>query len=176
MSGSPRSTIDSREKLMRKFLTPSQTGKFRAPRERNAIALKLQSLPDAETYASNHVMINRERVIFGLPQLNRSSVLDEIAQSHAKSMAKEKQIIFRLDEENLFRLRLEFDSRTAFALNVSCGENVREVYGSFMKSSVPRSNILNSDIEIMGVGSALDSDDCSFVCQIFVVGSDFSSN
>jgi len=159
---------DTREGVLERFFTDAERKKFRSPRERRAMAEKLQDMPDTRLYASNHVMINKKRVLHNLPLLQRSNVLDEIARKHATSMAEQEKVISNLDAENISILKREMDSSFAYALNVSSGSAIREVQKNFMKSSIPKKNILSTEVDLMGVGSAYDLKGKVYVCQIFV--------
>lgn len=158
----------SREGVLKRFFTPSERKQFRTPREERIMSEKLRLMPDTRMYASSHVMINKHRVSHYLPELERSGYLDEIATNHAKKMSEKGNTILSLDERNIAMLQQNFDPQSRFSLNVSSGSSIREIQKRFMKFRTPRSNILSPNINMMGVGSAVDSKNNTYVCQLFV--------
>lgn len=158
---------EARERFMRRFFSRSKKAKFRTPRERRLMSQKLQRMPDARVYASNHVMINRERVKNYISVLKRNSFLDEIARNHARYMSQQRKVFLELEETNNSSLRECFDPTSLLLINANRGANVRMIQKGFMKSDVSKNKILNARVDMMGVGSSIDSRGRAYVCQIF---------
>lgn len=137
-------------------------------REKRMLREKLSGLPDTSIFPSNHVMVNKERIQYNLPLLIRKKSLDEIARSHAKLMMEQQKIIPCLNEECMLQLRQSLHPASHFGVNVKRGYNtVREIHQKFMKSKIPKLNILDRTYENMGFGTAQDKTGQLYVCQIF---------
>ena len=141
---------------------------FQTPLQRRLMAEKLSRTPISLQYFSSHVMINKERTLYQLPHMKRNSELDEIARNQSQLMASKGHVLSQLEQENSLRLRNLFPYSTEFAMNVSRGSNIRHIHENFMQSTEPRRNILNRELNVMGVGSSVDENRHSYCCQIFV--------
>lgn len=156
----------------------------RTPLQKRLIDEKLQSMPRRSCFASNHIMVNRERVICGIDPLTRLSSLDEMARHHASLMSEEDRI-FNIDvstvdlsslveNELVHTTKIKNERRSAeppqcteFAQNVSSGESIDIIHHKFMNSKKARSNIYDSSFRFFGLGSSRGSDGKLYICQIF---------
>lgn len=112
---------------------------------------------------SNHVMMNRTRVLNGQRPLTRSIVLDEIAHHHAVAMASSGEVynsVQRIDELKV-RLQTTKNNGAAVAENVHRGMSVRQIQDviefdtAFQKSLL---NITSEEFSECGVGTAKGKD------------------
>lgn len=123
-----------------------------------------QHLPGMSQYASNHVMVNHERIKRCSAPLIRLSELDEIARQQAAAMAVED----RLFHSDPARVRAAFH-RPARRMgeNVAKGISIREIHRAMMETSVSdRNNIMDRRYTHMGMGTA-KCDGQLYLCQIF---------
>merc|ERR1712013_581818 len=131
--------------------------------ERRLMNEELERIPDAKNYPSIHGLINKERVINYLPQMKRNQILDEIARNHAELMCGQGKILL---PTNAFAKYNNFDCLSSFAWNVGYGFNKQDIQNSFMASNTTKKNVLNPKFQIMGVGSAMDSEGHLYICQV----------
>eukprot|EP00531_Pseudo-nitzschia_arenysensis_P001820 CAMPEP_0116139798 /NCGR_PEP_ID=MMETSP0329-20121206/13501_1 /TAXON_ID=697910 /ORGANISM="Pseudo-nitzschia arenysensis, Strain B593" /LENGTH=536 /DNA_ID=CAMNT_0003634859 /DNA_START=300 /DNA_END=1910 /DNA_ORIENTATION=+ len=105
-------------------------------------------------FASNHVLVNRERMKRGLRPLTRNIAMDDLARKSAEAMA---------ESNGLNALP------TTYVGNVLRGETIRTIHRSTMlqKQGRERSNILNPYFQDFGVGTCKGSDGQLYMCQLF---------
>lgn len=105
-------------------------------------------------FASNHVLVNRERMKRGLRPLTRNIAMDTLARESAEAMA---------DSAGTAPLR------TTYVGNVLRGESIRAVHRAVMlnKQGRERANMLNPYFHDFGVGTAKGNDGMLYVCQLF---------
>jgi uncharacterized protein YkwD len=152
------------------------------------IIKKAKNLPmDSGKYASNHIMINSERIKRSIPPLTRDHLLDEIARDHATSMAN-ISTLFHIDDPLSIQERivknatLSSTSTTSPSLSSSCridqtcgrigentfkGKTLVEIHDSMMASLGERNNILDKRFSHMGMGSARAVNGTLYLCQVF---------
>jgi len=150
-------------------LKRKKSRKFRTPRQRRILEEKLQSMPDTTFFASNHVMINKERVQNDLPFLERKGSLDEVALEHANLMVSKGKVLKNLKEHNVLKLVEKRESPYApeIGINVYHGRSIQKSHDELMKRKKPKKNILSKQFDSMGFASKKDSNGKLYICQIF---------
>ena len=120
----------------------------------NLVEYKEEEIHSTSYFASNHVLINRERMKRGLRPLTRNSQMDELARKSAEQMA----------ESNGTN-----PLKTTYVGNVLRGESIRSIHRSTMqqKQGRERSNLLNPYFQDFGVGTAKGEDGMLYMCQLF---------
>jgi uncharacterized protein YkwD len=105
-------------------------------------------------FASNHVLINRERMKRGLRALTRNIAMDTLARENAQAMAKSAGCS---------------QLKTTYVGNVLRGESIRAVHRATMlnKEGHERANLLNPYFQDFGVGTSKGDDGMLYVCQLF---------
>jgi len=105
-------------------------------------------------FASNHVLINRERMKRGLRPLTRNVPMDELARNCAEKMA----VCTGLQ-----------GLPTTYVGNVLRGDTIRSIHRSTMlqKQGRERANILNPYFQDFGVGTCKGKDGMLYMCQLF---------
>ena len=105
-------------------------------------------------FASNHVLVNRERMKRGLRPLTRNIAMDQLARENAERMAEAGGAA---------------PLQTTYIGNVLRGESIRAVHRSTMqnKDGRERANLLNPYFQDFGVGTAKGEDGMLYVCQLF---------
>lgn len=121
-------------------------------------------LPGTWYYASNHIMVNRERTSMMVAPVTRLSELDAIAREHSERMAAE----CRLFHSEPFEIQSSF-SRTSRRLgeNVARGATIRKIHKAMMEKLSDRNNILDRRYSNMGMATARGSDGMLYLCQVF---------
>jgi hypothetical protein len=111
-------------------------------------------------YSSNHVLINRERMMRGIPPLMRSIVIDEVARNIAVAVATRAT-------------SLEVTSNKEF-LDLKCdgtimqGPSIRAIHNKTMTgSSTGRDRILLETYQQFGIGTCVSNSGVLYVVQIF---------
>jgi len=137
---------------------------------------RARKLPqESGKYASNHMMVNKERTQRGIPTLRRERRLDALAREHAQLMADEKRL-FHTDSPIEIRNRLlddEDDEPLAFRrLGVNVGKgmrahNINEIHKHMMAALAERNNIYDKRFHKMGMGTAFADNGVMYLCQIF---------
>lgn len=134
------------------------------------IILKSRQLPKDSGYlASNHVLINNERIKRFVAPLKRMRTLDELARSHARLMAEEAQL-FHSDREELYHKVFDEEQMMdghRIGENVTKGKSVAAIHHFMMQSLSDKNNMLDRRFTWMGVGTAKASDGTLYLCQIF---------
>ena len=118
------------------------------------VQYKEEEIHSTSYFASNHVLINRERMKRGLRPLTRDIAMDDLARKSAQQMA---------DSNGLNPLK------TTYVGNVLRGESIRAIHRSIMqqKQGRERANLLNPYYQDFGVGTAKGSDGQLYMCQLF---------
>merc|ERR1712194_564223 len=105
-------------------------------------------------FASNHVLINRERMKRGLKPYTRNIAMDDVARKSALAM---------VESNGLNPLP------ATYVGNVLRGESIRSIHRSTMlqKQGRERENLLNPYFQDFGVGTAKGEDGMLYMCQLF---------
>lgn len=127
---------------------------------------KKQELPDTWYYSSNHILVNRERALNGLPQLRRCRLLDDLARFHALDMAEGSKLFHSVD--GLDELKKKLGSATYAGENVQRGKSIRWMHSAMMASGKKsRDNILSKKYTEFGMGTAKGEDGKLYMTQLF---------
>jgi uncharacterized protein YkwD len=120
----------------------------------SSCSLAQQEISDAEHQLFNAA--NQERRAHGLPSLQWDEALANAARTHAQRMAQQGTISHQLSgEPNLLtRARADGAHFSWISENVDEGSNAKAIHQSFMKSPRHQGNILDSDMDSIGVGIA----------------------
>lgn len=120
----------------------------------NLIQYKEEEIHSTSYFASNHVLINRERMKRGLRPLTRNVAMDELARKSAEAMSSTC---------GLSALP------TTYVGNVLRGETIRSIHRSTMlqKNGRERQNLLNPYFQDFGVGTNKGDDGMLYMCQLF---------
>jgi uncharacterized protein YkwD len=120
----------------------------------SASAPAQQKTSDAERELFNAV--NQERKAHGLPSLKLDQALTNAARLHAERMAEQGTISHQLSgEPNLLtRARADGAHFSWISENVDEGSNAKAIHQSFIKSPRHQGNMLDSDMDSIGVGIA----------------------
>eukprot|EP00533_Pseudo-nitzschia_delicatissima_P013377 CAMPEP_0197282698 /NCGR_PEP_ID=MMETSP1432-20130617/24530_1 /TAXON_ID=44447 /ORGANISM="Pseudo-nitzschia delicatissima, Strain UNC1205" /LENGTH=527 /DNA_ID=CAMNT_0042749671 /DNA_START=194 /DNA_END=1777 /DNA_ORIENTATION=+ len=118
------------------------------------VQYKEEEIHSTSYFASNHVLVNRERMKRGLRPLTRNIAMDDLARKSAQAMAS---------SNGLNALP------TTYVGNVLRGETIRTIHRSTMlqKQGRERANILNPYFQDFGVGTCKGSDGNLYMCQLF---------
>jgi hypothetical protein len=105
-------------------------------------------------YSSNHVLVNRERMMRGIPPLMRSIALDEMARNIATLCEQTGQCQ---------------GIPSFYNGNVIRGESIRSIHEQTMKlACAERENLLNTDYREFGMATHKSTRDGSlYLCQLF---------
>jgi uncharacterized protein YkwD len=120
----------------------------------SASGLAQQKTSDAERELFNSV--NQERKAHGLPSLKSDEALANAARKHAQRMAEKGTISHQFPgEPNLpTRARAAGARFTWLSENVDAAPTATAIHQSFMKSPLHRANILDADMDSVGIGIA----------------------
>lgn len=118
-----------------------------------------KAFPGTANFASNHVLVNQERVRAGKAPLDRSRELDTLARQRAEEMAKKKQI---------FAKNKRINSSTQRE-NVQKGPTIRFIHQMIMggMDAEALDVILSDRCEKFGIGCATGEDGMIYMSQIF---------
>jgi uncharacterized protein YkwD len=118
------------------------------------VQYKEEEIHSTSYFASNHVLVNRERMKRGLRPLTRNIAMDEMARKIARAMAESNGL------NNLC---------TTYVGNVLRGESIRSIHRSTMqqKQGRERANLLNPYFQEFGVGTCKGADGMLYMCQLF---------
>lgn len=118
------------------------------------VQYKEEEIHSTSYFASNHVLINRERMKRGLRPLTRNIAMDELARKSAESMATSNGLN---------------PLKTTYVGNVLRGESIRAIHRSIMqqKQGRERANLLNPYYQEFGVGTCKGEDGQLYMCQLF---------
>jgi len=97
---------------------------------------------------------NRERVAHGLPALQWNDALAVAAHKHASEMAQKGELSHQFPGEPSLpsRVRQAGAHFVWLSENVAEGTNASLIHTEFVKSPRHRANILDSDMNVMGIG------------------------
>jgi len=100
--------------------------------------------------------VNRERKAQGLPSLKWDDALADAARKHAEAMAQRGTISHQLPgEPNLLsRAKAAGVHFTWLSENVDAGTDAAAIQEGFMKSALHRANILDTDMDSVGISVA----------------------
>ena len=112
--------------------------------------------------------VNRERKANGLSPLRIDEALTEAARKHAQRMAEKGTISHQLSGEPTLPARAKAAGAhfSWLSENVDEGPNAKAIHESFMKSALHRANILDGDMNSVGIGVA-ERDGQSFAVEDF---------
>jgi len=118
------------------------------------VQYKEEEIHSTSYFASNHVLINRERMKRGLRPLTRNIAMDQLARASAETMAGSTGI----QPLNM-----------TYVGNVLRGDTIRSIHRSTMlqKQGRERANILNPYFQDFGVGTCKGEDGMLYMCQLF---------
>jgi uncharacterized protein YkwD len=100
--------------------------------------------------------VNRERKAQGLPALRLDDTLTEAARKHAQRTAEQGTVSHQLPGEPSLPSRAKAAGAhfSWLSENVDQGPNGSAIHQRFMKSPQHRANILDSDMDSVGIGVA----------------------
>lgn len=113
--------------------------------------------------ASNHVMVNKERIAIHIPALTRRIELDAIARERAETMAKQGKI----GHGSLDDLEFQIRPCRVFDENIACGKSMQDIHTDMLKNEANRKTMIDQRYSYMGMGTARGSDGTLYLCQIF---------
>lgn len=115
---------------------------------------KEEEIHSTSYFASNHVLVNRERMKRGLRPLTRNIAMDELARSTAQKMSETKG---------------KTPLPATYVGNVLRGESIRSIHRATMqnKEGRERHNLLSPYYQDFGVGTAKGEDGMLYICQLF---------
>jgi uncharacterized protein YkwD len=125
----------------------------------------ITTLPSTDTYSSNHILVNRERVFRGVAPLQRCRHLDDLATVHAKEMADQMDLFHSgTCAEVQYRLKSRIVGE-----NVQCGPDIRSMHTASMSmhGHTNRVNILSNQLNQFGMGTAKGEDGYLYMVQLF---------
>jgi uncharacterized protein YkwD len=97
---------------------------------------------------------NRERLAHGLPALQWNDALAVAARKHASEMAQKDALSHQFPGEPSLPSRVKQAGAHFVWLseNVALGPNTSLIHAEFVKSPPHRANILDTDMNVMGIG------------------------
>lgn len=128
------------------------------------VLARSRRLPGTWYFASNHIMVNKERTERMVAPLVRLKELDEIARDHAEDMAS-KRTLFHSDPHEI-RAKFNRTSRR-FGENVGRGVSIKAIHEAMMMIRSDRNNILDRRYTNFGMATARGSDGLLYMCQVF---------
>ncbi|CAJ1945686.1 unnamed protein product [Cylindrotheca closterium] len=142
------------ERAASMMLNRDNTRRGKANSLHNLVQYSAEEIHSTSYFASNHVLVNRERMKRGLRPLTRNIAMDSLARESAESMAESAG---------------SSPLRTTYVGNVLRGESIRAVHRAVMlnKQGRERANMLNPYFQDFGVGTAKGKDGMLYVCQLF---------
>jgi uncharacterized protein YkwD len=148
----PESILPSRAASM--MLNRDTTRRGKSESLSNLVQYSQEEIHSTSYFASNHVLVNRERMKRGLRPLTRNIAMDTLARDNAQAMA---------DSAGCSPLK------TTYVGNVLRGESIRAVHRATMlnREGRERANLLNPYFQDFGVGTAKGEDGMLYVCQLF---------
>ena len=116
-----------------------------------AVGIQAQQRTVAEQYLFEAV--NASRATAGLPALTWSDSLTRAAATHAELMRKEDSLSHQFDQEPDLPERVSSNGTrfTVIAENVGLSESAVELHNSFMSSPDHRDNILDANVNTVGI-------------------------
>jgi hypothetical protein len=111
-------------------------------------------------YSSNHVLINRERMMRGIPPLMRSTIIDEVARNIAFAAATEVTCLDMTNDKEFLELKCDG--------TILRGTSIRAIHNKTMMGiSKGRDRILQESYQQFGIGTCKSKNGVLFVVQIF---------
>jgi len=100
--------------------------------------------------------VNQERRAHGLPPLQWDEALANAARAHAQRMAQQGTVTHQLPGEHnlLTRARADGAHFSWISENVDEGPNAKGIHQSFVRSPRHYGNMLDSDMDSIGIGIA----------------------
>ena len=97
---------------------------------------------------------NRERREQGLPALKWDDALASAARKHAEQMAQQRALSHQLPGESSLpgRVGQAGVHHSWLSENIAEGNDADNIHAQFMKSTNHRANILDSDMDTVGIG------------------------
>jgi hypothetical protein len=128
-------------------------------RGKSTSLMDLQQYKDEEIhstsyFASNHVLVNRERMKRGLRPLTRNIAMDEMARAAAQAMSATEG---------------KSPLPATYVGNVLRGESIRAIHRAIMqnKEGRERHNVLSPYFQEFGIGTSKGKDGMLYICQLF---------
>jgi hypothetical protein len=122
-----------------------------------------KDLPNPYAFGNNHIFVNAERQLVSLPPFQRSTVLNDLAHTRAKLLAKQQC----LEPQCKMRLKWLFGCKVA-AENIACGPDLCTIHGRCMNEFPGhKRNILSQRFNEMGMGTAMGADGNLYFVQYF---------
>lgn len=114
-------------------------------------------------------LVNAERKKEGVPALRVSKTLFALARAHSENMAKQDRLGHELDGKGAAdRLRDAGYTFRAMGENVAAGQRTpAEAMDSWMKSEGHRRNLLNAELQEVGLGVAVSKEGTRYWTQVF---------
>jgi Cysteine-rich secretory protein family len=133
--------------------------------ELGIVLAKSRRLPASTAFASNHVMVNNDRISQMVAPLIRLSELDAIARSHAEDMARKGEVFHSKPQE----IRSSFcRASRRLGENVARGPDIRAIHAGMMNNVSDRNNLLDRRYTNMGMATARGKDDgLLYLVQVF---------
>lgn len=157
--------IDPNEKIPVLVLAPESEEKLEnQAAQLGKIMERSRHLPGTSHYASNHIMVNKERAKRVTAPLVRLHELDELARKQARRMADQRQLFHSFPGE--IQLNFSRPSRR-FGENIARGASIQNIHNEMMRIRGDCNNILDRRYTNMGMGSVRGSDGNLYLCQIF---------
>ena len=115
---------------------------------------KDEEIHSTSYFASNHVLVNRERMKRGLRPLTRNIAMDEMARAAAQRMSETEG---------------KSSLPATYVGNVLRGESIRAIHRAIMqnKEGRERHNLLSPYFQDFGVGTSKGKDGMLYICQLF---------
>mmetsp|Transcript_22768 Transcript_22768/g.36920 ORF Transcript_22768/g.36920 Transcript_22768/m.36920 type:complete len:247 (-) Transcript_22768:2359-3099(-) len=115
-------------------------------------------------YSSNHVLVNRERMMRGIAPLMRTVALDALARSLAASAASTYHKCGTAQESQVAL----FPAQCPYEGSMAHGASIRSIHSKMMKSrSKEKERILRATFQQFGVGTYKNEEGVLFLCQLF---------
>lgn len=123
-------------------------------------------LPGTSHFASNHIMVNKERTKRTVPALKRSPQLDAVARWHAETMAKNEKV--KHSDPKELQSKLEESGRYAYlGENVHSGCSIRSIHREMVDTVGDVRNMTDRRYTEMGMATAVSKSGELYLCQIF---------
>lgn len=157
--------IDPNEKIPAFVLAPECEEKVEdEAAQLGKILVRSRHLPGTSHFASNHIMVNKERSKRVTAPLVRLHELDELARKQAQRMADKSDLFHSFAGE--IQMNFNRPSRR-FGENIARGKAIHDIHMQMMRNRADRNNILDRRFTNMGMGSVRGSDGNLYLCQIF---------
>lgn len=124
-------------------------------------------LPRTAHFASNHIMVNKERTRRTIPALKRSMELDAVARWHAEAMASEGAVRHSIPRELQSKLE-EHGTYAYLGENVHSGDSIRSMHTDMIDTVGDLRNMTDRRYKEMGMATASSSSGELYMCQIFL--------